>query len=167
MLLHLPFPVCFRRFKGKLQFFFLVSKTRRKLIVLGFNSIYFIFPASLYLSLQTFDFFGDNNIRNMHSRPSFVQCINGFVREITVTYVTVCQFDTRLQCIIGIGDIMVILVPTFYIIEDLQSLLGSCRLDHNLLETAFQSTIFFYIFPIFIECCSTDTLNLSPRKSRF
>ena len=60
-----------------------------------------------------------------------------------------------------------ILIFIFNIVENLQSLFRTCRLNHHLLETTLQSTVFLYILAVFIERCGTDALYFTTGKSRF
>ena len=102
----------------------------------------------------------------MHACSGFVHCVYGLVGEAAVGYVTVCQFDTRKQCFVGICDIMVVLVTLLDVLEDCVCVLGRCGLYKHLLETAFKGSVLFYCLAVFIDCGGSNALYLASCKSR-
>ena len=59
------------------------------------------------------------------------------------------------------------LVLALDVVQDLNSLINSGRLNHDLLETPVKCTVFFNILAVLIKRCCTDTLQLPSSKSRF
>ena len=102
----------------------------------------------------------------MYTRTGFIECINCFIREVTVGYITVCQLDTSFQCRIRIIYVVMIFIFILNITKNLQRFVSCSRLYHYLLETTLQRPVFFDILPIFVKGSGTDTLNLSTRQCR-
>ncbi len=60
-----------------------------------------------------------------------------------------------------------IFISFLNISQYLQCFLRCSRVYYNLLETTFQSTILFNVFPIFIQSCCSNTLYFTSGKCRF
>ena len=97
----------------------------------------------------------------------FVNEVNGFIRQETVRYISGRQLHSRFDGIIGNGYFMVHFV---FITQSFQH--RYCRLfvrffHFHRLETAFKSSVFFNMFPVFFQCGGTNELDFSTRKSGF
>ena len=103
----------------------------------------------------------------MDARTGFIQSINSLIREVTVSNVAACQLDTCFQRFIRISHIMMVFVLLFNILQYLERFLSSGRFNNHFLETAFQSTVFFYILPVFIKGSGTYTLYFTTCQCRF
>ena len=58
-------------------------------------------------------------IAEMHARPRLVEGIDGLVGHKTVCHITVCQFDTRYQCLVSIGHVVMMLITVLDVSQDL------------------------------------------------
>ena len=94
----------------------------------------------------------------VHAGTHFVECVDGLVGEETVVDVSVCQFDTRQNGILGIAHMVVLFVAVLDVMENLDGVLHIGRLHDDFLETAFQGTVLFNGIAVFIEGGGTDAL---------
>ena len=62
---------------------------------------------------------------------------------------------------------MVILVFGLDIIQDLDGIIHTGRIDHHFLETTVKGTVFLNVHPVFIQGGSTNTLEFATGQGRF
>ena len=109
----------------------------------------------------------NGGILQMYARTRFIHRVYCLVRHKTVTDVAGCQFDTSLQCIVGVSHVVMIFVATLHVLQNLQCLLVGCRFYHHLLETALQGSVLFDGVAVFVQCRGSDTLYGSACQCRF
>ena len=102
----------------------------------------------------------------VYARTRLVEGVDGLVGEETVGDIAVCQFDTCLQGLVGIGNMVVLFVTILDVLQNLQRLLGRCRLNDDLLETTLQGSILLDGVAVFVECGGTDALYGATCQSR-
>ena len=102
----------------------------------------------------------------MYARTCFVHRVYRLVWHETVADVAGCQFDTCFQCIVGICHVVMILVATLHILQNLQRLLIGCGFHHHLLETALQCSVLLDGVAVFVQRRGSDTLYGSARQCR-
>ena len=95
----------------------------------------------------------------MHFRADLVEGVDGLIREEAVGDIPLCQFDARLNGIVGVADVVMFLVALFDIVQNFQRLFSRRGFDDDFLESAFQRTILLNGVAILVECRSTDTLD--------
>ena len=128
----------------------LVAEVGCKFEVLVLHCVPFL-PVCLVQLLFQFDYFGWHlGVLQMHAGAHLVHRIDGFVGEEAVCYVSVCQFDTCRDGIIGVRNVVMRLVTVLYVVQNLQGLVYRGRFDHDLLEASFQCAIFLYGVPILV-----------------
>ena len=98
-------------------------------------------------------------ITKMYARAHLVHRVNRLVGHEAVVDVAVCQFDTRCQCVIRIGDVMVVLIAVLDVMENLQCLVVGGRLHLHLLEASLQGTVLLYGVAVLVERGRSDALN--------
>ena len=145
---------------------FLVAVAGCQFEVLRFDGCQLVAVGILHLGLQLLDDLRSNDIGNVDAGASLVQRIDSLVGEVAVADVTLCQFDTGLQRFGRIGNIMMLLVASFDVFEDLQRFLRRRRIHDNLLEATLQGTVLLDILSIFVERRRADALDFSASQSR-
>ena len=105
-------------------------------------------------------------MREVHARPHLVECVNGLVGKDAVRDVTFCQFDTRLDGLLGIRHMVMLLIAFLNVVQDLQRLLVGRGFHEHLLETAFQCPVLLNGVTVFIERGGTDALDDTPCQRR-
>ena len=93
--------------------------------------------------------------------------VDGFIRQVTIGDVTVAQFYRSDDGFVFDTHLMVVLVT---LLQSSQDRDRTCRIrfiNHNGLESTFQSFILFEILLIFIECSSTDASQFATSQCRF
>ena len=102
----------------------------------------------------------------VYARTRLVEGVDGLVGEETVGDIAVCQFDTCLQGLVGIGYVVVLFVAVLDVLQNLQRLLGCCRLNDDLLETTLQGSVLLDGVAVFVECGGADALYGATCQSR-
>ena len=137
-----------------------------QLIVLVANGVVLV-HTNLFEFLFLLGNLGWNGgILQMYARTRFIHRVYCLVRHETVTDVTGCQFDTSLQCIVGVCHVVMIFVATLHILQDLQRLLIGGGFYHHLLETALQGSVLFDGVAVFVQRRGSDTLYGSASQCR-
>ena len=133
-----------------------------------------ILHGSLFLLLHLHDFllqfldFGRHLcVLEVRARAHFVESVDGLVGEEAVGDVSVCQFDTRQNGIIGVCHVMVLFVALLDVMQDGHGLLHVGGFHDDLLEAALQGTVLLDGVAVFVECGGTDTLDGAACQSRF
>ena len=103
---------------------------------------------------------------DMDPCTSLVERVNCFIREVSVTQVTVCKGDTGFNCLIGIFYQVMIFIFFLDILKNFNCFIRVSRVNKDFLETPFQSAVFFDILPVLIEGCSAYALQFAPGQGR-
>ena len=103
-------------------------------------------------------------IDNMDPRTDFVQCVNCFVWQVAIGNIAFGQTHTGGNCFIGVAHAVVIFVALLDIVEDLNGFVYGSRLDDDFLKATLQSTVFFNVLTVFIECGSANCLHFASGK---
>ena len=127
----------------------------------------FLSGQQVYQLLLLFDFLRCGYIHEVSPAPRFIKHVDGLVGKGTVSDVTLGQADARFQRIVGISHIVMILIFLFDVLQDLKCLIGCRRFDHDFLESAFERTILFNAFAVFVDRCGSDALQIAPGQSGF
>ena len=90
------FPFLFHFIQASGKFFLSIPITGSQFKVLRLYGFSLQNTCVFYQLFLLFNLFGNINVRQMHTRTGFIQSINGFIREVTVGYITLCQLDTCL-----------------------------------------------------------------------
>ncbi len=160
------FPLAFRFLKLKLETMLFIAERCCALEVLslrGFKLRRISLGDQLF---HVFNLLRHHDIGDMDTRPRFIKGVDSLVGEIAIRHITISQFHTSLKSFGCIIDIMMLLILILYIIKYGKRLLGRCRFNHHFLESTFKRAVLLDVFAIFIDCCSTDALNLATRKRR-
>ena len=100
-------------------------------------------------------------------RRSFIDQVDGFIGQETVGNIAVGENGCRDQCFITDADTVMGFVTGFQATENGDGVFHRRRIDHDRLETPFQSGIFFDVFLIFVEGCSPDAAQVTAGQHRF
>ena len=96
----------------------------------------------------------------------FIHEVNGLIRKETVADITVgksCRcYKRRIGDLYAVIDLITVLQST----KDRNRILDRRLINHNRLETTFQSRILLNIFPVLIQSCRTDTVQFTTGKHR-
>ena len=99
--------------------------------------------------------------------PYFIQHVDGFIWQQAIGHVPVAQLHTGFDGFLAISYIMIILVFTFDVVQDLDGLLHGGLLYDYLLKTAVKGPVLFDMHPVFIQRGGTDALQFAPCQGRF
>jgi len=69
--------------------------------------------------LQLHNLIGYNNIGNMDPGSGFIQSVNGFVRQVPVTDITLCKLNAGFDGISRIIHIMMLLITLLDVLKDI------------------------------------------------
>ncbi len=135
-----------------------------KFLVKMFNLRLVIFPLdSLPFNFQLFDvmvnviqLFRDRVTLQAEFGSSLIHQVNGLVRKIPVINITFREFYGSDAGIILNADLMVIFITFLQAPQDRDGIHLTRFIDHDCLETAFQSLIFLKVFLIFIQRSRAD-----------
>ena len=96
----------------------------------------------------------------------FIHEVDSLIRKETITDITVGKGCRRYKR--GIGDLyaMINLITVLQSTKDRNRILDRRLINHNRLETTFQSRVLLNIFPVLIQSCRTDTVQLTTGKHR-
>ena len=97
-------------------------------------------------------------MREMHARACLVEGVDGLVGEGAVGDVALCQFDTRVDGLVGVLHVVVVLVAVLDVMEYLQGLVLCGRLDEYLLEAALQGSVFLDAVAVLVKGGGTYAL---------
>ena len=100
-------------------------------------------------------------------RAGLVQRVDGLVGEIAVGDVTPGERHAGLQRLLGVVHLVVALVVGRDVAQDLERLLGCRRLDHHLLEAAFEGRVGLDVLAVLVERRGADGLQFAAREGRF
>ena len=103
----------------------------------------------------------------MGASSGFVERVYGFVGERTVADIALCQFHACFKGAIGINDVVMIFVVVFDVAKYLQCFFGGSLLYDDFLKPTFQRSVFFNVFPVFVERGCSNALNFPTGESRF
>jgi hypothetical protein len=98
----------------------------------------------------------------MHPGAGFVYDVDGFIRLELPGDVPVRQFHRGFNGFIRYVYLMVFLLFGFLSVEDFIGIIGGRRVYHDGLETALQRSVFFDVFPVFVQGGGADALEFSP-----
>ena len=92
------FPICFCFFQFFLQAFFSITQVKQLLQNSGFLLLYFFraLISSIFFS-RSIIFLRNIDIFQMHSCTHFIQHINCFIGQQTISHITVTQFHTGIN----------------------------------------------------------------------
>ncbi len=124
-------------------------------------------PDLLNLLLEVQYFLRNFDIRKVHPRAGFVHDINSLVRQIPVGYISVAEPDRSIDCFIGIFYAVMLLVFLFDIHENLDGFINRRWVNHDLLKTPVEGSIFLYVLSILIERGCPNALQVAPGQCRF
>jgi len=144
----LPFLVQFGQFL--LQFALPVPVSSSQFEVLILHGSFFLFNHFFNILFLLCDFRRNLCMAQVYTRAHLVECINGLVGKEPIADITVCQFDTCRNCIVGISYVVMMLIAVFYVVENLQRLFLGRSFHQHFLEAAFQSTVFLDRIAVFV-----------------
>ena len=102
----------------------------------------------------------------LNHRTRFINQVNCLIRQETIGDITVRKCCGTNQCAITDLDTMEHFIPVLNTTQDGNRIFHGRLIYHNRLETTFQCRILLNVFPIFIQRCRTDTVQLTTRKHR-
>ena len=159
-------PRCLGTFEPGYQFVFLVAISGGALIV-GARHCFRLIGLRLGNEfLQVVDFLRHLHVVDVRARTCLVECVDGFVGELTVGYISVGERHAGFYGFVGVAHAVMLLVFALDVVQYGKRFVGRGRLHDNLLETAFESAIFFDVLAILVECGGTDALYLAAGESR-
>ena len=132
-----------------------------------------LFLKSRLLDLQLHDLSGEFIQLRRHGIElrldhcaGFIHEVDSLIRKETIADITVGKGCRRYKR--GIGDLyaMINLITVLQSTKDRNRILDCRLIDHNRLETTFQSRILLNIFPVLIQRRRTDTVQLTTGKHR-
>ena len=103
----------------------------------------------------------------MHAAARFVERVDGLVGQGAIGEVAVGEAHAGRQGSVGVVHIMVLLVAAAQVVQYLQRFVGRGRLELYLLETAFQGTVLFNGFAVFVDGGRADALHFAACQGRF
>ena len=160
------FPCLFNGVEAVKNLHFLVAIHARLLKFLLGDGGFLVLSHLFQAFLQFGDFARHINVLDVDSRTSLVQGIDGLVGQMAVAEVAVGEFHAGFD---GLGRVfhqMMVFVSRFDVVQDFDGLGWCGRLDENLLETAFQGTVFLNILAVFVQSGGANALQLATRQSR-
>ena len=159
----------------ELAFFFFQFVLRfRDLGQAFFGSVVRFFVQGLFFDFQLHDLMAQFVNRRRHGFDfrtqfggSFVDEVDGLIGQETVGNVAVRQDGGSDQGFITDADAMMDFVAFFQTTENGDCVFNRRLIDHDRLETTFQSGIFFDVFLVFIERRSADAAQVTAGQHRF
>ena len=142
-----------------LQLCLTVTVAGGQLEVLALDGFLLLFLDEGYLLLLLRNLGRYLRSRKMYARAHLVHRVDGLVGEEPVADISVCQFDTGLDGLVGIDHVVVVLVAVLHVAQYLQRLFLSGWLHEHFLEAALQGTVFLNGVAIFVERGGTDALD--------
>ena len=100
----------------------------------------------------------------MHAASGLVEGVERLVGEVAVADVALGERDAGLEGLVGIPHVVVRLIFVLDLTQNLEGLLGRRRLDHHLLESPLQSSVFLDVLTVLVEGRGTDALYLAARQ---
>ncbi len=147
-----------------LQILLVIPKLGGFFVALPLDHFYFFLPDLFELFFEFDHMLRHIDRGNVHTGSSFVQCVDGLVRQEAIGYVAICQAYAGINGIRGVEHIVVLLVALLDVVQDLDRFFDRGRLDHHLLEAAFQCAILFYVLSVFVQGRGANALDLSAGK---
>ena len=159
----------------ELAFFFFQFVLRfRDLSQPFFGSVVRFFVQGLFFNFQLHDLMAQFVNRRRHGfdfrtqfSGGFVDEVDGLIRQEAVGNVAVRQDSGSDQGFITDADAMMDFVTFFQATENGDRVFDRRLVDHDRLETTFQSGIFFDVFLVFIEGRSADAAQVTTGQHRF
>ena len=110
--------------------------------------------------------FGQRGLAQFHARSSFVDQVDGFVRQKTVRNIAVRMRHREIDGVVGVGDGVEFFVAFFDSEKNLDGVDFVRRRNFYGLEAAFERAIFFDRLAIFSRRGCADALNFAARQGR-
>ena len=138
----------------------------------GFLELLFADGAFLILAhgfetlLQLGDLARHVNVFDVDASAGFVQGVDGLVGQVTVAEVTVGKLHAGFDGLWCVGDQVMVFVSRLDVVQDFDGLGGRGRLDEDLLEAAFQGSVFLDILAVFVKGGGADALQLTTCQGR-
>ena len=101
------------------------------------------------------------HVHDMHAGTGLVERVDGLVGQTAVGDVAGGELHAGLDGLVGVVHAVVLLIFSFDVVENLDGFFRRGGFEQNLLEAAFQCTVFFDILAVLIERGGADALHLS------
>ena len=137
----------------------------RGFVLLVFQRLHFDFVLA-NLAFQLIQFHRLRIDLHAYGRGRFVHQVNGLVRHEPLGDVPVGQLRCSHNRTVRYANTVVHLVAILQTAEDADGLIHRRFVDKNLLKPAFERTVFFDVFPVFVQGRRTDTAEFSACQRR-